>query len=133
MNALVGASLPFLLIVFSQFFGEPVTGNEGIYKIAKKGKFDCAHWDMESEGISDPTECKVAAWKLEIPFRDTKGLAEDLYPKGCYVFENSFEITVYWNTHHVGAAESRSSPICKVEGNNSSKLITKQIVLKTSC
>ena len=128
MNALVGASLSFLLIAFSLSFGEPVTGHEGTYKIAKKGMFDCAHWDRESEGISDPLECKLAARKLDIPFRDTKGLAEAWFPKGCSVFESLFEITVYWNTHPVGTEESRSSPICKVEGNNSFTPITKQII-----
>ena len=82
-----------------------------IFQEAGKGKFDCS--ELDGEGIFRELECENVAVKLDKKFE--KNETSDKYPKGCYVYNDG---DVYWNKHSVGAAETDSSPICKVGGSN---------------
>ena len=91
--------------------GNPGNTGDVIFQEAGKGKLDCS--ELNGESISGESECKSAAVKLEKEFSMTE--TDPSYPKGCYVFDDE---VVYWNQDRVGATDQRSSPICKVGGNN---------------
>ena len=78
--------------------------------MGEEGKLTCLN--VDGKNISELSECKRAALRLEKEFKSTETEAQ--YPKGCYMYRDKY---IYWNTHSTGGKNKRSRVICKSSGN----------------
>jgi len=96
------------------------------FQVPGAGEFDCS--GSEGEGIFVESVCKSAAEALGYHWKGVERWGAN-WPKGCYVYGNGANeyggewsgINVYFSEHETGAANSLTSPICKVTGSEACK------------